>query len=102
VLITLFDVHKKLIEHYGIRKRVNKTISEFAELGVALKDNLAGADNLDEVTEEISDCYNMLDDMVVAYGIAKETIDNIKLEKLKRTLKRLNLPDTPIDKGGKL
>lgn len=82
-------VHKILITKFGPRKRINKTISEMSELGTELKDNLNGANNLEDITEEIADVENMLDDMKILFKIDQSRINDIKSDKLKRTLKRI-------------
>lgn len=82
-------VHKILIIKFGPRKRINKTISEMSELGTELKDYLNGANNLEDITEEIADVENMLDDMKFLFKIDQSRINEIKADKLKRTLERI-------------
>ena len=84
-----YIAHKETIDKYGQAAMVNKTIQEFNELIEELRDWKTGFKNIDHITEEIADCQNMLDKMIIMLKIDFKEVKEIKINKMKRTIKRL-------------
>ena len=81
--------HKETIDKYGQVANVNKAIQEFNELIEELRDWKIGFKNKENIIEEIADCYNMLDKMQIMFKVPASQIKDIKVSKMKRTVKRL-------------
>lgn len=93
------DRTKKLVEYLGIETRVDKTIEECAELIQALckyksalerrkAENVSNAKAIYDVTEEMADVSNCIEQMIYLLGVEKQVHD-IKQEKIERTFYRL-------------
>ena len=81
-------------ETFGIPKQCIKTIEEFSELQKALCKYLLEYREdhqtaIPEIIEEIADVSLMLDQLQVAFGIAKH-VQQIKTEKLERIATKIN------------
>lgn len=93
------DRTKKLVEYLGIETRVDKTIEECAELIKALckyksalerrkAENISNAKAIYDVTEEMADVLNCIEQMTYLLGVEQQVKD-IKQEKIERTFYRL-------------
>ena len=81
--------HKETIEKYGKVAMVNKSIQEINELIEELRDYKSSHDNKHEIIEEIADCYNMLDKLVILFDFNSKEVVEIKNNKMIRTIARL-------------
>ena len=81
---------ERAIEYYGKDMQLNVAIEEFSELIKEICKHKRGADNLDNIIEEMADCYLMLSQLRIIFGIKVADISKIKLEKLERLEKRLD------------
>ena len=80
---------ERAIETYGKDMQLNVAIEEFSELIKEICKYKRGEDNLDNIIEEMADCYLMLSQLRIIFGIKVADISKIKLEKLERLAKRL-------------
>lgn len=80
---------ERAIETYGKDMQLNVAIEEFSELIKEICKHKRGEDNLDNIIEEMADCYIMLRQMEIIFGIWFEEIEYKKVEKLERLEKRL-------------
>ena len=80
---------EKAIETYGKDMQLNVAIEEFSELIKEICKHKRGEDNLDNILEEMADCYIMLEQLGVIFGIWFEDLEYKKVEKLERLEKRL-------------
>lgn len=80
---------EKAIETYGKDMQLNVAIEEFSELIKEICKHKRGEDNRDNIIEEMADCYIMLEQLGVIFGIWFEEIEYKKVEKLERLEKRL-------------
>ena len=81
--------HKETIDKYGKTAMINKSIQEFNELIEELRDYKSSHDNKHEIIEEIADCYNMLDKLVILFDFNSKEVVEIKNNKMIRTIARL-------------
>ena len=80
---------EKAIEVYGEDMQLNVAIEEFSELIKEICKHKRGEDNRDNIIEEMADCYIMLRQMEIIFGIWFEEIEYKKVKKLERLEKRL-------------
>ena len=78
----------EIIDTYGKEAQKLMFFEEVAELQKELCKNARGAQNLEEIIEEIADVENMLDQLKIIYGVNDKQLAAIKREKIKRTLER--------------
>lgn len=83
------NILERAIETYGKDMQLNVAIEEFSELIKEICKHKRGEDNLDNIIEEMADCYIMLRQMEIIFGIWFEEIEYKKVEKLERLEKRL-------------
>mgnify|MGYP003304925514 CR=1 FL=1 len=83
------SVLKRAIETYGKDMQLNVAIEEFSELIKEICKNKRGADNRDNIIEEIADCYIMLAQLEIIFNIdSTETYAEFN-KKMKRLEERL-------------
>ena len=80
---------EKAIETYGKDMQLTVAIEEFSELTKEICKSKRGADNIDNIIEELADCYIMLSQVRIIYGITDDELWAKRVEKLKRLEKRL-------------
>ena len=84
-----YMAHKETINLYGDTAMINKSIQEFNELIEELRDYKAGYKNKTDIIEEIADCYNMLDKLIILFEFNSKEVVEIKNNKMIRTIARL-------------
>ena len=62
-------IFKKALAHYGPEAQIKMLYEEMAELQLAVCKNGRGADNLDNIAEEIADVGIMLDQMRLLFNV---------------------------------
>ena len=77
------------IKTYGKDMQLNVAIEEFSELIKEICKNKRGRENLDSIIEEMADCYIMLEQLVLIFGIENDEINRVISEKLDRLAVRL-------------
>jgi NTP pyrophosphatase (non-canonical NTP hydrolase) len=80
---------EKAIEVYGKDMQLNVAIEEFSELIKEICKHKRGEDNLDNIIEEMADCYIMLEQLKIIFGIKTYEISakaNLKMVRLERRL----------------
>lgn len=83
------SVLKRAIETYGKDMQLNVAIEELSELIKEICKNKRGADNRDNIIEEIADCYIMLAQLEIIFNIdSTETYAEFN-KKMKRLEERL-------------
>jgi NTP pyrophosphatase (non-canonical NTP hydrolase) len=80
---------EKAIETYGVDMQLNIAIEEFSELIKEICKNKRGRDNVDNITEEMADCYIMLKQLEIIFDIDFEDIRHIINNKIDRLKCRL-------------
>ena len=81
---------ERAIETYGKDMQLTVAIEEFSELTKEICKHKRGADNIDSIVEEMADCYIMLSQLEIIFGIDYLDIDSAITEKLTRLEKRLD------------
>lgn len=80
---------EKAIEVYGKDMQLNVAIEEFSELIKEICKHKRGEDNLDNIIEEMADCYIMLEQLEIIFGITAYEINAKVNQKMVRLEKRL-------------
>lgn len=91
-------VLKQAIETYGAESQLNIAIEEFAELTKEICKHKRYMDNTKAIIEEMADCYIMLEQMKMIFGLGSKVIEDEMNRKIKRLKSRLT--DLPNEKGG--
>lgn len=89
---------KQAIETYGAEAQLNVAIEEFAELTKEICKHKRYMDNTKAIIEEMADCYIMLEQMKMIFGLGSTVISDAMDKKIKRIESRLT--DHPAEKGG--
>ena len=96
---------ERAIETYGKDMQLTVAVEEFSELIKEICKSKRGADNREAIIEELADCYIMLSQVRIIYGITDDELWAKRVEKLKRLEKRLDGKDinvlTKEREGGK-
>ena len=88
---------ERAIETYGKDMQLNVAVEEFSELIKEICKHKRGENNLENIIEEMADCYIMLDQLEIIFDIDNECELWAKMiEKLDRLEKRLE-EDTKCD-----
>lgn len=75
---------EKAIETYGKDMQLNVAVEEFSELIKEICKNKRGRDNRENIIEEMADCYIMLEQMAIIYGIKLNEIVAMMYSKTQR------------------
>ncbi len=81
-------IYRRALKTYGAEAQTRMVFEEMAELQKELCKNARGADNVDDIAEEIADVQIMLEQMIVLHDCRGEVEDHW-LEKMARLLDRL-------------
>lgn len=87
-------VLEQAIETYGADAQLNVAIEEFAELTKEICKYKRYADNTKAIIEEMADCYIMLEQMKMIFGLDNADISNAMDRKIRRLERRI------AEKGG--
>jgi hypothetical protein len=79
----------RAIETYGVDMRLNVAIEEFSELIKEICKSKRGNDNRENIIEEMADCYIMLEQLEIIFGVKSSEIRFALDAKLNRLEKRL-------------
>ena len=88
----------KAIDTWGVDMQLNIAVEEFAELTKEICKYKRGADNISNIVEEMADCYIMLEQMKVMFGLGSAIISDEMYKKIERLKARL--ATHPTEKGG--
>lgn len=80
---------EEAIATYGKDMQLTVAIEEFSELIKEICKNKRGKNNICEITEEIADCYIMLKQLTIIFGIDENDIAAIRRNKIARLANRL-------------
>lgn len=84
------SVLRQAIETYGSDMQLNVAIEELSELTKEICKYKRGVDNTEAITEEVADCYIMLEQIKMIFGLDKgtaiEDAIDYKIERLKKRL----------------
>lgn len=83
----------EIAEHFGYEQQKNMLIEEQAELIQALNkfDRKGTEESFNNIIEEMADVELMIDQVRYLLDISKEAVEEIKAEKVKRTLLTIEL-----------
>jgi predicted DNA-binding protein len=81
---------KKAIDTYGEDMQLNVAIEEFSELTKEICKHKRGKENTEAIIEEMADCYIMLEQMKMIFGIGSTVISDEISRKISRLEHRLN------------
>jgi len=81
--------YKKIIEHFGEDNQLGKTLEELTELIAEVVNFSRHRANKKELTEEIADVYNVLEQLKIITGIDDDDIEFTRNYKNARTLDRM-------------
>lgn len=82
-------IFEKALAHYGPEAQIKMLYEEMAELQLAVCKHGRGADNIDNIAEEIADVGIMLDQMRLLFNVETRSRE-IRLEKVARLAERMN------------
>lgn len=82
-------VLKEAIETYGAEAQLNVAIEELSELIKEVCKHKRYANNRTAIVEEMADCYIMLEQMKMIFGLSEEDIKNQMSRKVDRLRRRL-------------
>ena len=82
-------VLKEAIETYGAEAQLNVAIEELSELIKEVCKHKRYANNRAAIVEEMADCYIMLEQMKMIFGLSEEDIKNQMSRKVDRLRHRL-------------
>lgn len=80
---------EKALETYGKDMQLNVAIEELSELIKEICKSKRGADNRDNIIEEMADCQIMISQIQIIFDIGANEIADKVIEKLDRLEKRL-------------
>ena len=80
------DVLQKAIDTYGKDMQLNVVIEEFSELTKEICKHKRGGDNTLRIIEEMADCYIMLQQLEMMFGVDIVTL----LKEIDRKIQRLS------------
>ena len=80
---------ERAIETYGKDMQLNVAVEELSELIKEICKHKRGADNIDNIVEELADCYIMLNQLEIIFNIDYPTLHGMMFNKLDRLGKRL-------------
>ena len=83
------SILEKAIETYGKDMQLNVAIEELSELIKEICKSKRGNDNIGNIIEEMADCYIMLSQLRIIYGITDDELWQKRVEKLRRLENRL-------------
>jgi NTP pyrophosphatase (non-canonical NTP hydrolase) len=83
------SILEQAIETYGKDMQLTVAVEEFSELIKEICKNKRGRDNIDSIIEEMADCYIMLSQLGIIFGIAENELNDKVDEKLARLQRRL-------------
>ena len=89
---------KQAIETYGTEAQLNVAIEEFAELTKEICKHKRYMDNTKAIIEEMADCYIVLEQMKMIFGLGSTVVSDAMDKKIKRLKSRLEYH--PSEKGG--
>ncbi len=90
-------VFRQAIEIYGAETQLNVAIEEFSELIKEICEHKRYMDNTEAIIEEMADCYIMLEQMKMIFGLGSTVIPDAMDKKIKRLKSRLT--DHTTEKG---
>ena len=82
-------VLKEAIETYGAEAQLNMAIEELSELIKEVCKHKRYANNRAAIMEEMADCYIMLEQMKMIFGLSEEDIEKQMTKKINRLSMRL-------------
>jgi NTP pyrophosphatase (non-canonical NTP hydrolase) len=82
-------IFEEALAYYGSEAQIKMLYEEMAELQIAVCKNGRGADNLDNIAEEIADVGIMLDQMRLLFNVEARSRD-IRVEKVARLAERMD------------
>lgn len=91
------SVLRQAIETYGAESQLNVAIEEFSELIKEICKHKRYMDNTKAIIEEMADCYIMLEQMKMIFGLGSTVITDVMDKKIKRLKSRL--ADHTTEKG---
>ena len=80
---------ERAIETYGKDMQLNVAVEELSELIKEICKNKRGADNREEIIEEMADCYIMLKQLEIIFGISYYEVQEVIDKKIARLEQRL-------------
>ena len=84
---------ERAIETYGEDMQLTVAVEEFSELIKEICKSKRGKDNVADITEEMADCYIMLEQLKIIFEIKNSEIYSVmeaKLDRLKNRLDEVN------------
>ena len=88
-MINIAAVLRQAIETYGVDNQLNVAIEEFAELIKEICKDKRYGNNEAAIIEEMADCYIMLQQLQMIFGISDTIIADAMAKKVKRLKRRL-------------
>ena len=82
-------VFKRAIEVYGKDMQLTVAVEELSELIKEICKNKRGADNVENIIEELADCYIMMEQLEIIFDIPFDKINRKIIKKKVRLERRL-------------
>jgi NTP pyrophosphatase (non-canonical NTP hydrolase) len=83
------EILKQAIETYGAESQLNVAIEEFSELIKEICKHKRYMDNTEAIIEEMADCYIMLEQMRIIFGLGSTVIVDAMEKKIDRLQRRM-------------
>lgn len=90
------EILQKAIKFYGKDMQLNVAVEEFSELTKEICKHKRGSDNTGAIIEEMADCYIMLEQMKLIFGLGSAVIEDAIIIKIQRLKNRIEVTE----KGG--
>lgn len=87
--MTAKELYRKAIETYGKDMQLTVAVEELSELIKEICKYKRGGDNIKNIIEEMADCYIMLDQLEIIFGIKYSDVATVIEEKTLRLENRL-------------
>ena len=84
------SILERAIDTYGKDMQLTVAVEEFSELIKEICKNKRGENNIDHITEEVADCYIMLAQVELIFGIKTRDINAMIDKKYTRLADRLD------------
>jgi NTP pyrophosphatase (non-canonical NTP hydrolase) len=81
---------ERAIQKYGEDMQLTVAVEEFSELIQEICKSKRGKDNVDNIIEEMADCYIMLEQIKIIFGIKNSEIYSVMEANLERLKNRLD------------
>jgi NTP pyrophosphatase (non-canonical NTP hydrolase) len=88
--MSLYGIYKRVIEHYGKRNQLEKSVEELGELIDEVGKVGTRLYSRDNLLMELADVQNMINQLKIIFNFTDEEVEKVMLEKMQRTIERID------------